>query len=121
MTDKPKQPPIEPVGIREALEKLVEKLVKIHTDSSYQAVWTLFAMHLGPYAGPTYKEELARAQAALAASEQPVVEFIMTVRGGDAIEDDTETRHGAQLLYGYDWPLKDGDRIRVVVYREEAE
>lgn len=47
---------------REALRALVEKLEAIHSDPSYQGVWTMYAVHGGVYDGPQYADELARAK-----------------------------------------------------------
>lgn len=51
--------------MREALEGLVSRLLVIHQDPSYQAVWTSWQIHGGRYQGPFYVDELAAARKAL--------------------------------------------------------
>lgn len=56
-----------PRELRGALQGLVDRLDEIHADPAYKTVWTIHQIHVGPYRGPTYVEELARARAALKA------------------------------------------------------
>jgi hypothetical protein len=51
--------------MREALKGLVERLLLIHDDPQYIAVWTIFQTHCGPYRGPQYVRELEAARTAL--------------------------------------------------------
>jgi hypothetical protein len=51
--------------VRKALKDLIDRLDEIHADPVYKSVWTIHQLHVGPYRGPTYIEELARARAAL--------------------------------------------------------
>ena len=51
--------------MREALKGLVERLLLIHDDPQYIAVWTIFQTHCGPYRGPQYVRELEAALTAL--------------------------------------------------------
>lgn len=54
-------------ALRAALEKLIKRLDFVHADGMYQSVWTLHQIHMGPYHGPRYVNELDAARAALAA------------------------------------------------------
>ena len=56
-------------GVRETAQTLVNKLLLIHDDSRYQAVWSIAQVHHCPYSGPTYTQELAALRAALAHSD----------------------------------------------------
>lgn len=51
--------------VRAAAKALVEKIDVIHADRAYESVFTVAQLHVGPYAGPTYVEELAALRAAL--------------------------------------------------------
>ena len=53
------------VDLRAPLETLVNKLHAVHADPRYITVWAQYANHGGTYSGPSYKEELDAAQAAL--------------------------------------------------------
>lgn len=53
-----------------ALSGLVNRLDEIHVDPAYKSVWTVNQLHAGPYTGPTYVDELARAREALKAAGQ---------------------------------------------------
>jgi hypothetical protein len=46
-----------------ALSELVAALDRVHADSRYQSVWTLFQIRGGQYKGPTYEKELEQARA----------------------------------------------------------
>jgi hypothetical protein len=50
-----------------ALEKLVSQLDAVHADPTYQGVWTVAQLHIGPYTGPQYSTALSYAKKALAA------------------------------------------------------
>lgn len=54
-------------AVAEALDVLVSRLLVIHDDPTYTTVWMLYDMHMGPYRGPTYTQELDAARAALRA------------------------------------------------------
>lgn len=51
-----------------ALRRLVNRLEEIHADKSYQSVWTINQIHVGPYTGPTYAKEFEAARAALSST-----------------------------------------------------
>jgi hypothetical protein len=53
--------------VHSALANLVAKLNEVHRDPRFRSVWTVNQIHVGPYSGPTYTEELDAAEAALAA------------------------------------------------------
>ena len=42
----------------EAAKTLVKQIEVIHSDLIYQGVWVLSQMHVGPYKGPQYTEQL---------------------------------------------------------------
>lgn len=51
--------------IENTARALVEKLLEIHKDSRYMAVWSSYMIHGGKYAGPQYDKELKALQSAL--------------------------------------------------------
>lgn len=51
---------------REALGNLIKKLDHVHDSEAYLAHWMAGHVHIGPYQGPTYKDELEAARALLA-------------------------------------------------------
>lgn len=51
--------------IEHAARLLVEKLLEIHRDSRYMAVWSNYMIHGGNYVGPQYDKELRALQSAL--------------------------------------------------------
>lgn len=55
------------LALAEACEDLVRQINRVHESQAYHAVWALAQLHRGPYAGPQYGDELAVAEAALAA------------------------------------------------------
>jgi hypothetical protein len=62
---------------REAMERvckmargLVERLKVVHEDDRYKAVWQMYYIHGAVYQGPTYTEELAAVDDALAALDK---------------------------------------------------
>ena len=111
-------PPIEPVGTREALERCLTEMKKtaisIRKEAGYKAVHCDF---IGA---------IEQACVALAATPVPVVEEVVTVL---TVRDhnwgcgfDAEDMPGKIKLCAYSTTkVNEGDRIRVVVYREEAE
>lgn len=55
-------------ALREAAQRLVAKLDAVHTNARYIGVWAIAQSRLGQYAGPTYTDELAALNVALAES-----------------------------------------------------
>lgn len=53
------------IELCEALEGLIQKLDAVHADPKYMTVWQIAQLHQGPYDGPKYTDELARARRAL--------------------------------------------------------
>lgn len=53
--------------LREALQKLVTRLEFVHSSSAYKSVWTISQIHVGPYQGPSYADELKAAKDVLTA------------------------------------------------------
>ena len=113
----PPAPPIEPVGVREALEEALA--IANEPDGPVN--------HLTVYLRERETRIVnwkRKAQAALAASEQPVVEEVVTVL---AVRDhnwgcgfDAEDMPGKIKLCAYSTTkVNEGDRVRVVVYKEE--
>lgn len=68
--------------LREALEGLVNQLMKVHNDPRYMSVWTLSQVHQGPYDGPTYGTELMAAKAALDGGKIKASELYPCIRCG---------------------------------------
>lgn len=54
------------VELVRAARNLVDKMETIDNDPRYMNVWEIAQLHLGPYAGPQYKEEFDAVNAALA-------------------------------------------------------
>jgi hypothetical protein len=52
--------------LRLAAQALVDRLTAVHADPAYESVWVVSQMHVGPYAGPTYTEEMLALRRALA-------------------------------------------------------
>jgi len=52
--------------LRLAAQALLDRLTAVHADPAYESVWVVSQMHVGPYAGPTYTEELDALRRALA-------------------------------------------------------
>lgn len=52
--------------VEAAARALVARLLEIHDNPMYQAVWTCAHIHGMPYKGPTYEHELKALQGALA-------------------------------------------------------
>jgi len=61
------RPPRQADEVREAAASLASKLHAVHADPAYAGVWAFRQAHAGPYRGPTYTDELAALDAALAA------------------------------------------------------
>ena len=107
-------PPIEPVGVREALEAINTEWNKGKHGQGMDSFHAWYSAHI----------ELI--EAALITSEKPVVEEVVTVL---TVRDhnwgcgfDAEDMPGKIKLCAYSTTkVNEGDRIRVVVYREEAE
>ena len=109
-------PPIEPVGMREALERCLTEMKKtaisIRKEAGYKAVHRDF---IGA---------IEQACVALAATPVPMVEEVVTVL---AVRDhnwgcgfDAEDMPGKIKLCAYSTTkVNEGDRVRVVVYKEE--
>ena len=57
---------------REALKKLVRVLTAVENSPSFQGIWTFLHVHGYRYDGPNWKDELADARTALAASGERV-------------------------------------------------
>lgn len=55
--------------LEEILHDLVSKLDIVHNAPEYQAVWQISQMHIGPYTGPAYTDELIAAKRILANGE----------------------------------------------------
>lgn len=53
------------IELCEALEGLIQKLDAVHADPKYMTVWRIAQLHQGPYDGPKYTDEFARARRAL--------------------------------------------------------
>ena len=107
-------PPIEPVGVREALEAINTEWNKGKHGQGMDSFHAWYSAHI----------ELI--EAALITSEKPVVEEVVTVL---TVRDhnwgcgfDAEDTPGKIKLCAYSTTkVNEGDRVRVVVYREEAE
>ncbi len=56
----------EVLSVTDAARALVDKLDATHADFRYQFVWRVNQLHVGPYAGPTYTDEMAALRRALA-------------------------------------------------------
>lgn len=52
-------------SLKEAATRFVEKLRLVHADARYQSVWTVAQLHIGPYTGLKYDEELEALKKAL--------------------------------------------------------
>jgi hypothetical protein len=48
----------ELLALREAATALVRKIDRVHRDPRYEAVWCISQLHVGPYEGPQFKDEL---------------------------------------------------------------
>jgi len=52
-------------AVREAATALLAKMDAVHADPRYVSVWTVNQIHMGPYTGPKYDDEMTDLRAAL--------------------------------------------------------
>jgi hypothetical protein len=104
--------------MREDLGALVNRLDVVHKNPAYESVWIVSHLHVGPYAGPAYTEELERARQALAdttAGKRALdcVEALRSVAGDwtEAEESSWTCTEGATDCEVYD-PRDDNEGVR---------
>ena len=57
--------PNENLALLTAASHLLSQIERVNDSPEYQAVWTIAQMHVGPYTGPTYINEMAALQKVL--------------------------------------------------------
>lgn len=52
--------------VRQALQRLVDKIDQMQVDERFQDVWAMYELHKRSYGGPSYDQELEDAREVLA-------------------------------------------------------
>lgn len=63
-----------PPDALKAAKRLLDKIDAIHEDERFKSVWAIAHLHIRPYTGPQYADELAALRAALSAGSQGALE-----------------------------------------------